>query len=153
MTAWTSSTGSVPRGEEICTATRGEWTREREQWLGEGAAEAGFDTAGVARADPVESAAQLDAERFAAWVAAGRAGEMDYLKRRDEQGVLLRSGVQVAMPWARSVIVCALNYNAAGPLSIESAPSGTGWIARYAWSGQAAAGTNTTTDELVPTDY
>jgi epoxyqueuosine reductase len=83
---------------------------------------------------------------------------MDYLKRRDQQGVLLRSGVQVAMPWARSVIVCALNYNAAGPLSIDEAPPGTGWIARYAWSGQAkvpdtATNTATETDELAPTDY
>ena len=167
MTASTSSTGSVPRGEEISISTTGEWTPELERWLRERAAEAGFDTVGVARvdaadaaADSGESAAQLDAERFAAWVAAGRAGEMEYLKRRDEQGVLLRSGVQVAMPWARSVVVCALNYNASGPLSIESAPSGTGWIARYAWSGQAAAGdnnaaagTDATPDELVPTDY
>ena len=123
MTAGTASTGCGPRGEEISISTTGEWTPELEQWLRERAAEAGFDTAGVApvdTADSGESAAQLDAERFAAWVAAGRAGEMEYLKRRDEQGVLLRSGVQVAMPWARSVIVCALNYNAAGPLSRPS---------------------------------
>src|SRR5260370_37213916 len=139
MTASTASTGFQPRGEEI--SATGEWTPELEQWLRERAAEAGFDTAGVApvnTADPAadsgNSTAQLDAERFAAWVAAGRAGEMEYLKRRDEQGVLLRSGVQVAMPWARSVIVCALNYNASGPLSIDNAPSGAGWIARYAWS-------------------
>jgi epoxyqueuosine reductase len=139
----------------------GEWTPELEQWLRERAAEAGFDTAGVAPVDAADSApdagdsaAQRDAERFAAWVAAGRAGEMEYLKRRDDHGMFLRSGVRVAMPWARSVIVCALNYNAAGPLSIDNAPSGTGWIARYAWSGQPArAGTVTTTDELVPTDY
>jgi epoxyqueuosine reductase len=149
------------RGEEILATS--EWTTELQQWLRERAIQAGFDTAGVASvetADSVDDAAQLDAQRFAAWVAAGRAGEMEYLKRRDEQGVLLRSGVQVAMPWARSVIVCALNYNASGPLSIGSAPSGSGWIARYAWSGQAAgAATNaaaradTTTDDLVPTDY
>jgi len=126
-------------------------------WLHEQATQAGFDTAGVAPVDAPDSgnsAAQLDAERFAAWVAAGRAGEMEYLKRRDEHGVLLRSGVQVAMPWARSVIVCALNYNAPAPLSIDTAPPGTGWIARYAWSGQPAdPGPNNTTDELIPTDY
>jgi epoxyqueuosine reductase len=155
MTAGTASTACGPRGEDI--SATGEWTPELEQWLRERATEAGFDTAGVAPVDAADSAdsiAQLDAERFAAWVTAGRAGEMEYLKRRDEQGVLLRSGVQVAMPWARSVIVCALNYNAAGPLSIDSAPSDTGWIARYAWSGQrAVADPNTTTDELVPTDY
>ena len=124
-------------------------------WLREQAIQAGFDTAGVAPVDAADSAdptAQLDAERFAAWVAAGRAGEMEYLKRRDEHGTLLRSAVQVAMPWARSVIVCALNYNATGPLSIDIAPPGTGWIARYAWSGQATS-TNATPDELLPTDY
>src|ERR1700730_18289639 len=144
MTGGTASTGCGPRGEEI--SATGEWTPELEAWLRGRAAEAGFDTAGGGPGDAAESgdsAAQVDAERFAAWVAAGRAGEMEYLKRRDEQGVLLRSGVQVAMPWARSVIVCALNYNAAGPRSIDNAPSDTGWIARYAWSGQAAAaGTN-----------
>ena len=126
-------------------------------WLHQQATQAGFDTAGVAPVDAPDSAnsaAQLDAERFAAWVAAGRAGEMEYLKRRDEHGTLLRSAVQVAMPWARSVIVCALNYNASAPLSIDTAPPGTGWIARYAWSGQpASASTNETTDELIPTDY
>jgi epoxyqueuosine reductase len=92
----------------------------------------------------------LDAERFSAWVAAGRAGEMEYLKRRDEQGVLLRSGVQVAMPWARSVIVCALNYNAKGPRSIEAAPNDAGWIAKYAWSGRDPGADSS---ELIPTDY
>jgi epoxyqueuosine reductase len=148
----------------------GEWTPELEQWLREQAMEAGFDTAGIAAVDAEDSRHsrdQVDAERFAAWVAAGRAGEMDYLKRRDEQGVLLRSAVHVAMPWARSVIVCAFNYNASGPLSIDSAPSGTGWIARYAWSGRAASPENVAsiestatenaaaspTTELIPTDY
>jgi epoxyqueuosine reductase len=145
--------GNESRGGEIVET--GEWTPELESWLREQATQAGFDTAGVAPVDPPDSAdpvAQLDAERFAAWVAAGRAGEMEYLKRRDGHGTLLRSAVQVAMPWARSVIVCALNYNAPAPLSIDSAPSGTGWIARYAWSGQTA-NTNATENELIPTDY
>jgi epoxyqueuosine reductase len=150
----------------------GEWTPELEEWLRQQAAEAGFDAAGVAAVSLADSSApnhddHIDAERFAAWVAAGRAGEMEYLKRRDDHGVLLRSGVQVAIPWARSVIVCALNYNAAGPLSIDSAPSGAGWIARYAWSGHAAnpetaskeslaataSPASTNPEELAPTDY
>jgi epoxyqueuosine reductase len=77
---------------------------------------------------------------------------MEYLKRRDERGTLLRSGVKVVVPWARSVVVCAFNYNAEAPLSIDPAPEGTGWIARYAWSGkrdsreQAEVG-------LAPSDY
>jgi epoxyqueuosine reductase len=139
------------------------WTPDLQQWLREQALDAGFDTAGVASVDQAQSEAatpNLDAERFAAWVAAGRAGEMEYLKRRDEQGVLVRSAVQIAIPWARSVIVCALNYNAPGPLSIDPSPPGAGWIARYAWSGQAAnpasdpaENPGTAADNLIPTDY
>lgn len=126
----------------------GEWTRELERWMRERALEAGFDAAGVAAVSTPGSEESVDAERFRDWVEAGRAGEMEYLKRRDEQGTLVRSGVQVAMPWARSVIVCAINYNGEGPRSIDDAPDGTGWIARYAWSGRAAEdGT------LVPSDY
>ena len=129
----------------------GEWTAELDGWIRERAVEAGFDAAGVAPVSAPESEeSRLDAERFTAWVRAGRAGEMEYLQRREEHGVLLRSSVQVAMPWARSVIVCALNYNAAGPRSIEDAPSDAGWIARYAWSGR---GDDAVSGALVPTDY
>jgi epoxyqueuosine reductase len=99
-------------------------------WLAAAAAEAGFDASGIAPAESPENA-----ERFAAWVEQGRAGEMDWLKRRDEQGTLVRSSVRVAIPWARSVIVCAMNYNAAEPRSIDPAGPDAGWIARYAWSG------------------
>lgn len=125
----------------------GEWTTELERWIQERALEAGFDAAGVAAVSEGEDA-WLDAKRYSDWVDAGRAGEMEYLKRRDDQGVLLRSGVRVAMPWARSVIVCAMNYNSARPRSIEAASAGTGWIARYAWSGRRGEdGT------LGPSDY
>ena len=128
------------------------WTSDLKQWLRELATHSGFDTAGVA---PVatgnpEHNKPLDAQRFAAWIEAGRAGEMDYLKRRDEYGVLLRSDVQIVMPWARSVIVCAMNYNAPAPLSIDPSQPNTGWIARYAWSGRTDP---THPDELAPTDY
>jgi epoxyqueuosine reductase len=120
------------------------------EWIRERAIEAGFDTAGVAPVCGLESeAGRVDAERFSDWVEAGRAGEMEYLKRRNEQGVLLRSGVEVAMPWARSVVVCAVNYNGDGPLSIEPAGEGIGWIARYAWSGRAVERSG----ELAPSDY
>lgn len=100
-------------------------------------------------------ASRVDAGRFADWVDAGRAGEMEYLKRRNEQGVLLRSGVEVAMPWARSVVVCAVNYNGEGPLSIEPAGIETGWIARYAWSGRTVENPEISEDGggLAPSDY
>jgi epoxyqueuosine reductase len=37
------------------------------------------------------------------------------------------------------VIVCAVNYNTPQPYSNAPAPEGTGWIARYAWSGKPAS--------------
>jgi epoxyqueuosine reductase len=114
------------------------------------ASAAGFAAAGVSPVAGVDSdEGALDAERFTDWVDAGHAGEMEYLKRRDEHGVLLRSGVGVAMPWARSVIVCALNYNSGGPRSVDLAPSDCGWIAKYAWSGCAADGV----EDMMPSDY
>jgi epoxyqueuosine reductase len=126
-----------------------EWTPELVTWLQLEGLEAGFDASSVA---PVpgdgSDEEKRQAARFSSWVEAGRAGEMEYLKRRGEDGVLLRSGVQAAMPWARSIIVCALNYNAFAPRSIEPAPAGTGWIARYAWSGRRLDN-----GEMVPTDY
>jgi len=81
-----------------------------------------------------ESAADAQ-RRFAEWIAAGRSGEMEWLKRADESGEMLRGDLRRAMPWARSVVVCALNYNADAPLSIDAADAKAGWIARYAWSG------------------
>ena len=125
------------------------WNTELRGWLDGSAHDAGFDAAGVAVVrDPEHPDAAQEAARFAAWVDAGRAGEMEYLKRRDEDGTLMRSGLRVAMPWARSVIVCVLNYNAEAPRSLDPAPRGTGWIARYAWSGKTGDdGTS------IPTDY
>jgi epoxyqueuosine reductase len=110
------------------------WTAELAGWVREQALMVGFDLCGVAGLAGEQE--RLDGERFAAWVEAGRAGEMEYLKRRNEAGELLRSKVQAAMPWARSVVVCALNYNAGGVRSIDPANVGAGWIARYAWSGK-----------------
>jgi epoxyqueuosine reductase len=125
------------------------WTAELRSWLDEETRAEGFDAAGIAAVrDTDEPAAAIEAQRFAAWVDAGHAGEMDYLKRRDEAGTLVRSGLQVAMPWARSVVVCALNYNADAPRSIDRAEPGAGWIARYAWSGRTSED-----GSRVPTDY
>ena len=122
------------------------------EWIEQRAVEAGFDIAGIAAVYGTNQQGSVDAERFAEWIDAGRAGEMEYLKRRNEQGVLLRSGVEVAMPWARSVVVCAVTYNADAPRSIDSAMPGTGWIARYAWSGRAPAD-DAGEGRLEPSDY
>ena len=125
------------------------WTPELRSWLESSARTAGFDASGVAGVgDPESPDAAQEATRFATWVEVGRAGEMEYLKRRDEAGTLVRGGLQVAIPWAQSVVVCALNYNAGAPFSIDAAPPGTGWIARYAWSGRTSED-----GAQVPTDY
>jgi epoxyqueuosine reductase len=93
------------------------------------AEEAGFDLVGVA---PACDAADL--QHFPEWIAAGRAGEMKYLEARDDNGELKRASLSRVAPWARSVIVCAINYNTDNPYSTEVHDPGRGWISRYAWS-------------------
>jgi epoxyqueuosine reductase len=95
------------------------------------ATEAGFDLVGVA---PVEDAPELD--YFPRWIADGHAGEMKYLEARDEQGRLKRASLSHVAPWARSVVVCAINYNTAQPYSTQSPDETRGWLSRYAWGQQ-----------------
>lgn len=85
----------------------------------------GFDLCGVARA---EDFAELD--RLPEWLDRGHAGEMAYL--RDPR----RRAPTRVLEGARSIIVCALNYNTAPPYSTETptaSASPRGWISRYAW--------------------
>jgi epoxyqueuosine reductase len=95
------------------------------------ATDAGFDLVGIA---PVDDAPEL--EYFPRWIADGHAGEMKYLEARDEQGRLKRASLTRAVPWARSVVVCSINYNTAQPYSTEASEEGRGWISRYAWGQQ-----------------
>ncbi|HEY0758490.1 MAG TPA: QueG-associated DUF1730 domain-containing protein [Acidisarcina sp.] len=128
---------------------------------------AGFDLCGMACVpEPGSAADYAELRGFEPWVKEGRAGEMNYLKREDDAGRLLRSSLRIAIPWARSVIVCAANYNSSAPRSVDAVAvedpgdasgaahatgstdaieasdaaaadsSGRGWIARYAWTGQ-----------------
>src|SRR5713226_5532441 len=92
------------------------------------ARDAGFELAGVA---PVHEFGELD--RFREWIAAGRAGEMKYMEARDDSGSLKRASLRSTLPWVRSVIVCAINYNTAHPYSTQVEDLERGWIARYAW--------------------
>jgi epoxyqueuosine reductase len=79
------------------------------------AANAGFDLCGIA---PVADFPEL--ARFPEWIADGHAGEMKYLESRDDSGQLRRaSALNSIFPWARSVIVCAVNYNTPHPYSID----------------------------------
>jgi len=116
-------------------------TRADREWIEQRARAAGFDLAGVAAVPELSSAsASEDDRRYTQWIDAGYAGEMDYLKRTDDAGEYLRGDLRRSMPWARSVIVCAVNYNAAAPKSIDHADAKAGWIARYAWSGREESG-------------
>jgi epoxyqueuosine reductase len=59
---------------------------------------------------------------------------MQYLAALDEAGQFKRASLRKTMPWARSVIVCAANYNTDQPYSTADKDASRGWIARYAWS-------------------
>jgi epoxyqueuosine reductase len=96
-------------------------------WIVDQAKSLGFDLCGVARADGFP-----EIEQSAEWLARGYAGEMKYLA--DPR----RSDLQAALPGARSVIVCLLNYNTGHPLSTNAVLQSDdqeprGWISRYAW--------------------
>jgi epoxyqueuosine reductase len=117
------------------------------QWIEQRARTAGFDIAGLAAVpEPTSPPAQLSGQRFTDWIAAGRAGEMDWLKRTAPDGQLIRADLRRAIPWAQSVLVCALNYDTAAPLSIEPTSPRNGWIARYAWTGQSSPGQSASPD-------
>lgn len=96
------------------------------RFITEKARELGFDLCGVA---PVAEFPEL-AHRNG-WLARGYAGEMRYL---DDSR---RASPAAAMPEARSIIVCALNYNTPLAYSTEAAAGASqgarGWISRYAW--------------------
>jgi epoxyqueuosine reductase len=93
------------------------------------AQQAGFELAGIA---PATDSPEL--QIFPEWIAAGHAGEMKYMEARDERGSLKRASLSRVAPWARSVVVCAINYNTDHPYSTERHDPSHGWISRYAWS-------------------
>ena len=93
------------------------------------ALEVGFDLAGIAGVSD-----SPEHRFFPDWIAKGNAGEMKYLEARNEAGELKRASLANAAPWARSVIVCAVNYNTDQPYSTHTGAATQGWISRYAWS-------------------
>src|ERR1051326_1420147 len=102
---------------------------------------AGFDLAGIA---PVRKEDLPEMDAFIQWVHEGRAGEMKYLEKRTETGELRRASATNAAPWVRSMVVCALNYSADRPYSVEVNDPERGWISRYAW------GSKDSHDALLP---
>jgi epoxyqueuosine reductase len=95
------------------------------------AEQAGFELCGVASVQEDDIFPEL--QYFPEWIAQGQAGQMEYLKARNEHGELKRSALSNAAPWAKSVIICAMNYNSAQPYSTEIEDPSRGWISRYAW--------------------
>jgi len=92
-------------------------------WIKEQGRAAGFDRVGVAPATDLPELAH-----FPEWLEGGYAGTMDYL--HDPR----RKDVRQVMPGARSVICCALVYDADRPRSVElPADPARGWLSRYAW--------------------
>jgi epoxyqueuosine reductase len=91
----------------------------------------GFDLCGIA---PVRDFGELRV--FPSWIADGKHGEMKYMEARDDRGDLKRAVLARVAPWARSVVVCAINYNTAHPYSTHTSPEdkSRGWISRYAWA-------------------
>ena len=75
----------------------------------------GFDLCGVA---PAEDFPELG--RLPEWLSRGYAGEMDYL------GDARRRSPARVLPLARSLIVCALNYNTSLPYSTQTPSWGEG---------------------------
>jgi epoxyqueuosine reductase len=118
---------------------------ERTEWIEHQARSLGFDLCGIAAigsggnsttsSDNDASSTSADnvwpeLARIPEWLARGNAGELKYL--HDPR----RTSPEQVMSGARSVIVCALNYNTAQPHSTDAAnneDSPRGWISRYAW--------------------
>jgi epoxyqueuosine reductase len=82
----------------------------------------GFELAGIAPLGPFPESAF-----YPKWLESGYAGEMHYLERQKSA----RLQPESILPGAKSVIVCAMNYNTTHPLtSIDRLRA---WISRYAW--------------------
>jgi epoxyqueuosine reductase len=82
----------------------------------------GFDLVGVAPVGPFP-----EAVFYPQWLESGYAGEMQYLERH--KAAKMDPGS--VLPNARSVIVCAMNYNSAQPRTQFDRLRA--WISRYAW--------------------
>src|SRR5262245_39621657 len=82
----------------------------------------GFDLVGVSPLGPFPEAAF-----YPEWLEKGYAGEMRYLERQKETKMESAS----ILPGARSIIVCAMNYNSAH--TYTQYEPGRAWISRYAW--------------------
>ncbi len=82
----------------------------------------GFDLVGVAPLGPFP-----EAVFYPKWLESGYGGEMQYLERQKDAKLEPAS----VLAGARSVIVCAMNYNTAHPRTAFDRLRA--WVSRYAW--------------------
>ena len=83
----------------------------------------GFDLVGISPVHP-----PTHGESFAEWLRRDYHGEMEYMARTAEK----RLHPGEFLPWARSVVSVALNYNTSYGREAE-AEGIRGWVSRYAW--------------------
>ncbi len=95
------------------------------------AVESGFDRCGIALAGPI-----AHCDFFTKWLSLGYAGSMAYLHRHNNSRQDLRNW----LPWARSVVVAAMNYHQSDPPLRPNAAAESavicrerGRVASYAW--------------------
>lgn len=82
----------------------------------------GFDVVGVSPIGPF-----AESLFYSKWLEKGYGGEMHYLERQEAAKMTPDS----VLPGARSVIVCAMNYNVAQPRTAFDRMRA--WVSRYAW--------------------
>lgn len=97
----------------------------------------GFELAGIAPIGPFP-----ETEFYPKWLESGYAGEMRYLERQKPARMDPRS----LLSGARSVIVCAMNYNTAQPATRFDRLRA--WVSRYAWGEDYHEVLRTKLDEL-----
>ena len=85
----------------------------------------GFDLVGIS---PVQT--PLHGESFAEWLRLGFHGQMGYMHRTAEK----RMHPGEFLPWAKSVVSVALNYNTANERNLQTEKI-CGSISKYAWGG------------------
>jgi epoxyqueuosine reductase len=82
----------------------------------------GFDEVGVSPVGPFP-----EFDFYSEWLEKGYGADMHYLKKQEAAKLTPDS----VLPGVRSVIVCAMNYNAAQPLTAYDRLRT--WVSRYAW--------------------
>jgi epoxyqueuosine reductase len=82
----------------------------------------GFDLVGVAPLGPFP-----ESFFYPKWLESGYGGDMQYLERQKDAKLQPDS----ILPGAKSVVVCAMNYNTAYPLTRFDRVRA--WVSRYAW--------------------